>query len=105
MVALSGNTGGSAGPHLHWEVRDAQDRQLNPLQWGGFPEIQDHTGPTLQALAVEPLAIGARVRGRFERGACWCPRCSRCPARPPCGPIPSVVLRAGRAAGAGLRQV
>jgi hypothetical protein len=66
-VALSGNTGGSAGPHVHWEVRDAQDRQLNPLQWGGFSEIQDHTGPTLQALAVEPLAIGARVRGRFER--------------------------------------
>ena len=67
VVALSGNTGGSAGPHLHWEVRDGQDRQLNPLQWGGFPEVQDHTGPTLQALAVEPLAIGARVRGRFER--------------------------------------
>ncbi|MGI4741990.1 MAG: M23 family metallopeptidase [Janthinobacterium lividum] len=66
-VALSGNTGGSAGPHVHWEVRDAQDRQLNPLQWGGFAEVQDHTGPTLQALAVEPLAIGARVRGRFER--------------------------------------
>jgi hypothetical protein len=66
-VALSGNTGGSAGPHVHWEVRDAQDRQLNPLQWGGFAEIQDHTGPTLQALAVEPLAITARVRGRFER--------------------------------------
>ncbi|QKG57104.1 M23 family metallopeptidase [Hymenobacter sp. BRD128] len=67
QVALSGNTGGSAGPHVHWEVRDAQDRQLNPLQWGGFAEIQDHTGPTLQALAVEPLAITARVRGRFER--------------------------------------
>jgi len=67
VVALSGNTGGSAGPHVHWEVRDAQDRQLNPLQWGGFSEIQDHTGPTLQALAVEPLAITARVRGRFER--------------------------------------
>ena len=67
VVALSGNTGGSAGPHVHWEVRDAQDRQLNPLQWGGFGEVQDHTGPTLQALAVEPLAIGARVRGRFER--------------------------------------
>jgi hypothetical protein len=67
VVALSGNTGGSAGPHVHWEVRDGQDRQLNPLQWGGFPEIRDHTGPTLQALAVEPLAITARVRGRFER--------------------------------------
>lgn len=67
VVALSGNTGGSAGPHVHWEVRDAEQRQLNPLQWGGLPEIQDHGGPILQALAVEPLAIGARVRGRFER--------------------------------------
>ena len=66
-VAKSGNTGGSAGPHVHWEVRDAEQRQLNPLQWGGLPEIKDHTGPTLQALAVEPLGIGARVQGRFER--------------------------------------
>jgi hypothetical protein len=67
VVAKSGNTGGSAGPHVHWEVRDGRDRQLNPLQWGGFPEIQDHVGPILQALAVEPLGIGARVRGQFER--------------------------------------
>jgi hypothetical protein len=67
VVALSGNTGGSAGPHVHWEVRDGQDRQLNPLQWGGIPEIQDHLGPILQALAVEPLSITARVRGQFER--------------------------------------
>ncbi len=67
IVAKSGNTGGSAGPHVHWEVRDGQDRQLNPLQWGGFSEIQDHLGPILQALAVEPLGIGARVRGQFER--------------------------------------
>ena len=67
QVALSGNTGGSAGPHVHWEVRDAQDRQLNPLQWGGLPEIQDHQGPVLMALAVQPLGIAARVRGQFEK--------------------------------------
>ena len=67
VVAKSGNTGGSAGPHLHWEVRDGQDRQLNPLQWGGFTEIRDHQGPVLLALAVEPLGIAARVRGQFER--------------------------------------
>ncbi|MBC8083053.1 MAG: M23 family metallopeptidase [Hymenobacter sp.] len=67
VVALSGNTGGSAGPHLHWEVRTAQDHQLNPLQWGGFAEIQDHTAPVLQAFAVEALGIEARVLGRFGK--------------------------------------
>ncbi|MCR5886532.1 M23 family metallopeptidase [Hymenobacter sp. J193] len=67
LVALSGNTGGSAGPHLHWEVRDAQDNQLNPLQWGGFSEIQDHVAPTVLAAAVEPLSIDGRVQGRFEK--------------------------------------
>ncbi|MBG8553783.1 M23 family metallopeptidase [Hymenobacter guriensis] len=67
VVALSGNTGGSAGPHLHWEVRDAQDNQLNPLQWGGFSEIQDHVAPTVLAAAVEPLSIDGRVQGRFEK--------------------------------------
>ena len=68
LVALSGNTGGSAGPHLHWEVRDAQDRQYNPLQWGGFPEIQDHVAPTFQAFALEPLGIEARVNRVFAKG-------------------------------------
>jgi len=67
IVALSGNTGGSAGPHVHWEVRDAHDNQLNPLQWGGFTEIQDHVSPTLQAFALEPLTIDARVQGRFDK--------------------------------------
>jgi hypothetical protein len=67
VVALSGNTGGSAGPHMHWEVRDAQDRQYNPLQWGGFEEIQDHVAPTLQAFAVEPLGIEARVKNVFAK--------------------------------------
>ena len=67
VVALSGNTGGSAGPHMHWEVRDAQDRQYNPLQWGGFAEIQDHVAPTLQAFALEPLGIEARVKSVFAK--------------------------------------
>ena len=67
LVALSGNTGGSAGPHLHWEVRDAQDRQYNPLQWGGFPEIQDHVAPTLQSFGLEPLGIESRVQRVFAK--------------------------------------
>ncbi|MBO3270412.1 M23 family metallopeptidase [Hymenobacter defluvii] len=67
IVALSGNTGGSGGPHVHWEVRTTKDEQLNPLQWGGFPEIQDHVPPSLLSFAVEPLTIDARVQGLFEK--------------------------------------
>ena len=73
VVALSGNTGGSAGPHMHWEVRDAADRQYNPLQWGGFMEVQDHVAPTFQAFALEPLGIEARVQRVFAK-AVFTPR-------------------------------
>lgn len=33
QIALSGNTGYSVGPHLHYEVRDLEDRPFNPINF------------------------------------------------------------------------
>ncbi|MBL3655995.1 M23 family metallopeptidase [Fulvivirga sediminis] len=65
-IAYSGNSGGSGGPHLHFDIRDRNNKPLNPLHYG-FNEVLDQTPPVAEELAITTLNKNSRVNGKFGR--------------------------------------
>ncbi len=63
VVARSGRSG-CAHPHLHFELRDEQNRPLNPL-CHGF-DVADGRSPRMVSVGLKPLDLHSSVDGRHE---------------------------------------
>lgn len=66
IIAFAGNSGSSSGPHLHWDLRDAYQRPINPLKYG-FSEIRDTQPPLIVKMAFTPIDATSRINGLYER--------------------------------------
>ena len=66
IIAWSGNTGSSGGPHLHFEIRDTKsEKPQNPLFY--LSGITDKSSPRITSLYVYPLNDESAVNKRNNK--------------------------------------
>ncbi len=63
LIAFSGNSGSSGGPHLHFEIRKSESElPVNPLLYN--LGITDNLPPVIEKLAIVPAARNAYINNK-----------------------------------------